>query len=255
MNEFFEKNPYIKKILLLLWATLALFLLVMTIGKLKEYRFIGSGLAATNTISVTGTGSVEKSPDTAKISFTVEEQSKDIQAAQNVISEKIDAIKKALIDTGIEEKYIKTDSYNTFPIYDYPQNRAPVLRAYRISHSITVSIKNLEHVETVIGILGSNGITTISGPNFGFEDDKAVAREARDKAIHDAKQEAEKLAKALGVRLVRIISYSENGGGVPVPFYQERAGLSLQTKDASAPTVPVGAQKIETTVTVVYEIR
>ena len=261
MNTFIEQNKGIFKIIIIF---IAVFLVAASLGKLKELKYIGTGVNATNTITVTGKGTVDRTPDTAKISFTVQDEQKSLKAAQDTVTKKIDAITQALKDAGVEEKYIKTDAYNSYPQYDYvntircitypcPTNSTPVIRGYQVSHNVTVSIKNLDNVSAVLDMLGTNGVTNISGPNFGFEDDTAIAREARDEAIADAKDEAKKLAKSLGVKLVRIVSFSENGGGYPVPMY----AMTAKAEDASgsAPSLPVGEQNIQSNVTLVYEIQ
>lgn len=267
MTPFIETyKAIIIRIIVGVGVLLALFLLAATLVKMKEYRFVGSGLNATNTITVSGTGKIDRSPDTAKISFTVSDEQKDLKVAQDNVSKKIDTVTKALKELGVEEKYIKTDSYTSYPQYDYvntircittpcPSNNTPVLRGYQVSHAITVNVKALDSVSSVLGALGDAGVTNISGPNFGFEDDKAVVREARDMAIEDARTEAEKLAHSLGVHLVRIVSFSDNnGGGYPVPMYA-RDAMSSQKVSGAAPTLPIGDQNITSNVTVVYEIQ
>jgi uncharacterized protein len=263
MNE--ESQEYKKsiiKVITIIGIVLTLFLLVSTVGKLKEYRFIGSGLDAKNTITVQGKGKIERSPDTAKISFSVEDTKKVLADAQGVVSKKIETLSSTLKGLGIEEKYIKTDSYTSYPEYDYPQvictqagcpTRSPVLRGYRVSHSITVSVKDLEKVESVLGALGGAGVTNMSGPSFGFEDDKAIAREARELAIIDAKEEAQKLADQLGVKLVRIVSFSESGAS-PYPYYATGA-MEMKSADAGAPVIPMGDETRESSVSIIYEIR
>lgn len=261
MNTFIEQNKGIIKFVILF---VGVFLVAATLVKLKEYRYIGTN--ATNTITVSGTGKIERSPDTAKISFSVQDEQKQLKTAQDNVSKKIDTVTADLKAAGIEEKYIKTDSYNSYPEYDYPQvtcmaigcprSGSAVLRGYRVTHSITVSVKDLDSVETVLGILGKDGVTDLSGPNFGFEDDTAVAREARDLAIADAKSQAKALAKSLGVRLVRIVSFSDSGSGYPVPMYA-RSEMVLDSKAGAVanPSVPVGDQSIQSNVTIVYEIQ
>lgn len=254
------------KIIVSIGVLLAAFLLVATLGKLKEMRFIGSGVAATNTITVSGEGKIDRAPDTAKISFSVDQESKDVKTAQQTVSAKIDAITKALKEVGVEEKHIKTDSYNSYPQYNYatqvmcltapcPQPGVPTIRGYQVSHAVTVAIKDLDNVDTVLGILADQKVSNISGPNFGFEDDKAVAREARDMAIDDAKDEAEKLARSLGVHLVGIVSFSDSGNAYPVAMYARDSVAGMSAKVENAPSVPVGQQTIQSNVTVVYEIR
>ena len=245
---------------------LALFLLTATFVNMKEYRFIGSGVNATNTITVSGTGKIARAPDTAKISFTVQDEQKDMKVAQDNVSKKIDAVTKSLKALGIDEKYIKTDSYNSYPQYDYvntvrcittpcPTNNTPVLRGYQVTHNITLNVKALDSVPQVLGALGDVGVTNVSGPNFGFEDDKAIAREARDMAIEDARNEAQKLAKSLGVHLVRIVSFSDSGNNTPMPMYERDSMVMSAQKAGAVPSLPVGEQNIQSNVTVVYEIQ
>ncbi len=259
MHTFIEENKGLIKFIALF---LGIFLVAATIAKLKEYRYIGTN--ASNTITVSGTGKVERSPDTAKISFSVQDEQKVLKTAQENVSKKIDALTAELKAAGIEEKYIKTDSYNSYPQYDYPNVqcfRAPcpqtsVLRGYRVTHSITVSVKDLDKVESVLGILGNAGVTDLSGPNLGFEDDTAVAREARDLAIADAKTQAKALAKSLGVRLVRIVSFNEGGNAYPVTM-SARPEMAYDMKAGSAAnvTLPIGDQSVQSNVTIVYEIQ
>lgn len=265
MTLFIEKyKDIINKIIIAVGVLLALFLLVATLGEVKEYRYIGSGLEAKNTITVTGTGKIERAPDTAKITFTVRNESRTVKTAQGVVTQKIEAITKALKDAGVDEKYIKTASYNSYPQYSYPQVSCiggsctrpgnPVIRGYEVAHSINLSVKDLENVEAVLDILGQNGVSDMQGPNFGFDDDVAVAREAREKAIEDAKAEARVLARALGVDLVRIVSFSEQGGVMPAMYNKDMAMAQEGAATANV-ALPVGVQNIDAHVTIVYEIR
>jgi uncharacterized protein YggE len=261
MESFMQKN---QSVLGLVGVFLTFFLIVSTVKVLREIKFVGSGTAPTNTITVSGKGEIEKSPDTAKITFSVRSEKKVLKDAQDEVTTKIDAIKKALVADGVAEEYIKTDSYTSYPQYTYPEVACygvgcprpgtPTLRGYEVSHMITVSIKNLEIVEKVLATLGANNVSDMQGPSFGFEDDKVVAREARDKAIADAQAEAEKLADALGVKLVRIVSFSDSsGGGYPMPTYSRQEGAVAM--DQKSVTLPVGVQNVQAQVTIVYEIR
>ena len=262
MQSFIEKyQTVIIRLIAGVGILLALFLLAATLVKVKEYRFVGSGVTATNTITVSGTGKIDRAPDTAKVSFTVSNEQKDLKSAQKNVSDKVDAVTKSLKALGIDSKYIKTDSYDSYPQYDYPQVTCmaigcpkpgtPTLRGYQVSHNITINVKNLDIVPQVLGALGDAGVSNISGPNFGFEDDKAIAREARGLAIQDARNEAQKLADSLGVHIVRIVSFSENNGGYPQPMY----GAMDSKAGTSAPSIPVGDQNITANVTIVYEIQ
>jgi len=59
------------------------------------------------------------------------------------------------------------------------------------------------------------------------------------------------LAKELGVRLVRIVSFTENNGSYPRPvMYGLGASDSVATKAAAVPEISAGQQKVTDTVSI-----
>jgi len=72
-------------------------------------------------------------------------------------------------------------------------------------------------------------------------------------AIEAAKAKAEQLAKDLGIRLVRIVNFSEGGN---YPIYGRAEFKALSADDAiPLPEIPVGENKIVSNVTITYEVR
>jgi uncharacterized protein YggE len=252
------------RLVVIIGVLLGLFLLVATLVQVKSYKYVGSGLPAANVITVQGHGEVDKAPDTAKFSFTVQNEAADTATAQDVVSKKVAQVKADLIAAGIDEKYITTDSYNSYPDYQYnnvkcvtvPCPSQQTLKGYIVSQNVKVNVKDLSKAEAVAGILGKDGVTSIDGPNFGFEDAHEVSNEARDAAIADAKVQADKLASSLGVHIVRIVSFNENGGngGVMPVAYGAKSAMADASAPA-APTLPTGVQTVTSDVSITYEIR
>jgi uncharacterized protein YggE len=96
----------------------------------------------------------------------------------------------------------------------------------------------------------------VSGLTFTIDDESALQREARKKAIDDAKTKAQQLAKDLGVSLSRIVSFSENNGS-PMPMYYRADAMAMggAMEAKSAPSVPTGQNKISSDVSITYEIK
>ncbi len=244
---------------------LALFLLVGTIGELKGLRFIGSGVAATNTISVSGDGEVFAVPDTATFSVTIEEEAKDVKSAQDVATKKGNDIIAYLKQQGIDEKDIQTTGYSVYPQYDYTsgvctQGYCPpgkqLLRGFQVSQTLTVKVRDTKKAGEILSGVGSRGVSSVSGLSFTIDDQDKLEAEARDKAIAKAKDKAEVLAQSLGVRIVRVVGFSEGGGGGPI-YYTKVMSMEARSggEVASSPEIPVGQNKITSNVTVTYEIR
>lgn len=247
-------------------GVLALFLLVGTIGELKGLRFIGSGVAASNTISVSGDGEVFAVPDTATFSVTVQEEAKEVEDAQDVATKKGNDIIAYLKKEGIDEKDIQTTDYNVYPQYDYSQGVCSggycppgkqTLRGFQVSQTLTIKVRDTKKAGNLLSGVGSLGASSVSGLSFTIDDQDALEAEARDKAIQKAQEKAEVLADSLGVRIVRVVGFSEGGGGGPI-YYAKAMSMEADGRGGAAapsPEIPVGQNKITSNVTVTYEIR
>ncbi len=255
MKSFIETyQRIIIRLVVIIGVFLALFLLVAVCTEIKSFKYVGSGLPASDTIIVSGHGEVDKAPDTAKFSFTIQDEEKDTASAQAVVSKKVDQVKSDLIAAGIDTQYITTDSYNSYPDYQPGPQRAQTLKGYMVSQNVNISVKDLSKTETVAGIFGKDGVTSISGPNLGFEDPHEVSNEARAIAITDAQNQAQILAKSLGVSLVRIVSFNDNGGnGGPIPVFKAMSATDVLA--APTPSIPTGVQNVTSDVSITYEIR
>lgn len=254
-------------------SLLAILVSVLVVAKVvtevKEYRFIGGGVSATNTISVSGEGEVMATPDIATITFSVRESAESVSSAQNKVSKKskivIDAVKKV----GIAEKDIKTQNYSSYPKYEWRESSASclglncspsrpgkqVIVGYEVSQSVTLTVRNLEIANNVVSALGQSEVSDMYGPNFAIDNEDGLKAEARKQAIDKARAKAKVLADDLGVTLVRVVSFSE---GQNYPMYDRVMTMSAsmgKAESAPAPELPQGEQKITSSVTVTYEIR
>ena len=253
--------------------TLLVILAVVFVGskivtEVKAYRFIGGGVAATNTISVSGDGEVFAAPDVATISFTVREEAKKVSDAQDKVSIKVKAALVSVKKLGVEDKDIKTENYSSYPKYEWQEAAAScrglncppvpsgkqVIIGYEVSQHVTVKVRNLEVVNSLVEDLAVAGVTEMQGPNFAIDKEDDLKAEARKQAIDKARTKAEILAHDLGVTLVRIVSFSE-GQNYPMYATMKSVGFGASEAATPAPELPQGEQKITSNVTVTYEIR
>lgn len=272
MDALFEglQGERLRKAALAAVIVLAVFLGIKALAELQGLRYIGAGLPATNTISVSGYGESFVVPDIATFSFSVVSLKSTVAAAQEDATAKINAITEYLKSAGIDEKDIKTSDYSVYPQYDYVSASCPasstgevvycpsgrqVLRGYEVRQTTTIKVRDTAKAGDLLTNVGSKGATEVSGLTFTTDDPNQGEEEARAEAIADAKDKANRLAKELGVSLVRVVSFSENGGGVPYPVAYGRGG-TLEAQDAkAAPEISIGQNKVVSNVSVTYEIR
>ncbi len=253
------------------WASIALlllsaFLLVQVVVGLKKIPNVGKEIYPQSTIMANGTGEAFAIPDVASFSFTVTEASEDVASAQGLLDKKIAQVLGDIKEAGIEDKDIKTTSYNVYPKYEWnqvqcfaypcPQGKNELI-GYEVTQTILVKVRETAKAGELVSKVGESNVSNISGLEFTIDDREKYVAEARKQAIEKAKEEAKLLAKQLGVRLGKMMYYTDNNG-YPMPYYGAEMGMGGDMKAVSAPTraeLPAGETKITSNITITYEIK
>lgn len=244
---------------------LSIFFVVKILSGLKEYRIIGKGVYPSSVITVNGKGEIFAKPDVASFTFSIQESGKTAMEAQDKATKKNNEVIDSLKGM-IEEKDIKTISYNLYPKYEY-QNVActqyycppskSIIAGYEVSQTISVKVRKIDKSGDVLAKIGGLNVSNISGISFVVDNIDDIKKQARDEAIKDAKKQAQILAKNLGVRLKKITSFYENQeyGGYP---YAEGMGggamVDTAYKERVAPNIPAGENRITSNISISYEI-
>jgi uncharacterized protein YggE len=254
-------------------TVLSIYLVALAVGQFKSIAYIGSGVPAANTISVSGTGNAYAVPDVATFSFSVSQTSKTVTDAQAKATDKINAALKTVRDAGVADKDIQTTNYSINPHYEYQNAVCPaianangsvsycppgksVLTGYDVSQTVTVKVRDLDKAGALFASIGSLEVENINGLDFSVDKPETIQAEARAEAISDAQSKAATLASQLGVRLVRVVNFSEDNGSYPRPLmYAAADAVSVSAKAVPAPEIPAGQEKVTSNVTVTYEIQ
>ncbi len=260
-------NRYVPFLAIVLGA----FLIMQTVNAIKQNAYIGSGVTPTNIISVTGDGEAYAVPDIATFSFGANASGKTVADAQKQVDTIVNAALTKVKADGVAEADIQTSDYSANPKYEYNQvvcpavasvGSAPIncppsrqtLVGYEVNETITVKVRKVDTAGSILSDIGNTGVTNVSGLSFTVDNPDAVQAQARTKAIASAKNKANELAKELGVRIVRIVSFSENGGGQPYPVFM-KTDMAMQSAGNTAVPIAPGQNKVTSNVTITYEIR
>ncbi len=206
-------------------------------------------------ISVVGEGKVEVIPDTAYIDtgITVTDAS-SVEEAQKSINQTNDRIVEAMKKIGIPKENIKTSNYSIYPNYSYEPGQQNRITGYNGNVTISIKLSNTAMVSPVIEEATKAGANQILGTRFTIDNPGSFREEARKKAIDNAKDQANKLSKQLGIRLGKIVGFEEMGtGGAVIPLRQDLAAGGLG--GGTSPAIETGTQTVTSTVTLRFERR
>ncbi|MDB2439658.1 SIMPL domain-containing protein [Hellea sp.] len=213
--------------------------------------YITTGDAPMAKIQVSATGTANMAPDMATVSAGVVTQGKTAREAMFGNATKMTRVYEELEAAGIEKKFIATSQLSLQPKYNYQNRQAPKIEHYEARNTVSAKTHDLDTVGAMLDALVRAGVNNINGVQFSIKDSKSARDKAREDAIREAREKAESMAAAAGVKLGKLKSLSESGGNNnprPVAFAME-----ARSAGASTP-VSGGQQAISVTVNMSYDI-
>lgn len=216
-------------------------------------------------ITVIGQGSVSAAPDIATVVLGVNVSAATVEQAMEDASTRMNKIMATLKKLNIADKDITTSNYSIYyeepPRYEMPavakgtegSGETPA-GVYRVSNMVTVKIRKLDQVGELIDAAVTAGANSLWGVNFDLEDRTTLEAQARAKAVENARQRAEELAKPAGVRVGGVVQVSEviGGGYYPMPIAVRAAATEM---GGGAGPISPGELEISYQVQVVFELQ
>ena len=206
-------------------------------------------------ISVSGTGTVSRPPDKASFNVSIETVEDSAAASTSKNNAVYNELKARLGGAGIGEASIKTLSfnvqYNPRPPKTVPGDTA---RYGYITNRFLEVDSSVDGVGKAIDLAIGAGATNISSVTFGLRDRKGAYNQALAAAVADARSQADALAAAAGLKIVRVRTISTGGSYAPRPMAFAAARVQA---DAGTPTEidPAGPVDVTATVNVGYAVR
>ena len=207
-------------------------------------------------LTANGEASVGAVPDIAIVTIGVTTRALTARAALDGNSADLERVIAAVRAEGVADKDIGTSGFSVFPVYEQPPVRAdgttddtnpPKIVGYQVTNEVRVTIRAIATSGGILDKVVGAGANQVNGIAFDLSDPDTPADAALAEAVEDARKKAEIMAKAAGVKLVRILSVSAGGSG-PMPY---RAEMSVLGK--AVPVMP-GERQVTANATVTWEI-
>lgn len=232
----------------LMMASVVLVPLAMPVSAFAEAPAVQA--PAAGLITVTGEGAVAGVPDLAVLSLGVTTNDASAAAAMAANTAALTAVLARLTAAGVEPRDLQTSNLSLNPNWTgYDAGAQPTIAGYTATNQLTVRIRDIASLGTVLDAAIADGANTLNGLSFGLSDPKPATDKARNAAVADARARAELLVTAAGATLGRIVSISEGGTNV-------QPGPMFKSAQMDAAAVPVAGGEVSSTasVTLVFEI-
>ncbi len=220
--------------------------------------FAGPAAAQMNpqapTLTANGTGTVYVVPDIAIVSIGVATRAATAAEALSQNSAEMAQVIATIEAEGVARRDIGTTGFQVYPVYEQQQpptngnpTEPPRVVGYQVSNEVRVTIRDLASSGAILDHVVSAGANQVNGISFDSSDRQGPADAALADAVADARRQAEIMAAAAGVRLVRIVNVSASSN---MPMF---ARAEMMAMDAAVPVMP-GQREVSANATVTWEI-
>ena len=206
-------------------------------------------------LDISATGEVTRVPNLAIISAGVQTLQPTATGAIEENATRMERVRAALKRAGIDDKDIQTSSINLNPEYRYVENQPPRLTGYRATNTVNVKFRDLKRSGAILDALVAEGANQINGPNLTIDKPEAAYDEARMKAIAAGRARADLYARALGKRVVRLLSVSESGGYVPPPMPMVGYARDMAAQAVAKTEIDPGTQQLQVSLAMSFELQ
>jgi uncharacterized protein len=199
--------------------------------------------SAGTTITVTGNGTVNATPDRASFDFGVTTQASTAAEAVSRNASEAQAIVDALKNAGAASSDIQTTEVSLWP---QTANDGTQITGYQASNSVQVTAALGKAGGLMDAAVGA-GANNVDGPNLDTADKSSLYDQALEQALADAKGKAQAIADAAGLSVTGLVKVTEGGNAAPLPYL-------AAAKPAAGTAVPLeaGTQQIQASVDVTY---
>lgn len=211
------------------------------------------------TIAVSGSAIISVQPNKVQVSGAVTTSAKSAADALDENNTIMARILEGLKSDGIGRDKISTTGFSIAPQHPplsrdgYSVNEM-VTTGYVVKNSINVTLPANEYSGKLLDRIIRLGATNIDSVSFVVDDARRYVNQARAEAAADARERGQVAAKALGLRLGKVVSIDRIE--IPVTEYRMRPRLLAAAAPAPPPTVEIIAreQTFNADLTVVFEL-
>ena len=200
-----------------------------------------------------GEGIVKRAQDRAWVTIADESRAKTPAEVQKLNADAMSAVMQKLKGVGLPAEAIRTAAYELRPEFDYANNRQ-TLRGYVARNAVEVRVDDLPKLGEVLDLAVGAGATSVSGIRFDLKDRTSAEQTALQRAVADARAQADTAAQAAGMkveRVVRIEVHRDASMPPPRPMMAMRAEMAASAEPPMAP----GEMEIKATVTITVAIK
>ena len=229
-------------------------------------------LKPVRSITVTGVAERKVVPDEAHLSVNLNAQAPKLADAKSAHDAKLKKLLGLAREAGIDEKKVRTQSSGVQPVYRYENDpktgrNTRRLDGYRVQTAVDITVGDTSKLGGLMDAVTAAGFEQGANAEWGdlistyytLSNPEKIRDEILAEAIANAKQKAVKMAAAVSANVAGVVQLNETGAPTldfPRPMRPMAFGLGVaKVAESSGVVPPAGEQEVNTSVTVMFELK
>ncbi len=233
----------------------ALVVLAMALTACGPTTLVANPAPPQRMLNVTGTGTVNLTPDVAYINIGVHTEMDTAADAVSANNSQTQQVISALTQAGVAAKDIRTSNFSIYPNAQYdPQTNQKIKTTYVVDNTVSVTVHQIANLGDILDATVKAGANSINSIQFDVADKSQAIKDARDAAVKDARSQASELAAASGVTLgdLQSVNFYDN---IPTPTTTLFGKGGGGGGEAAAVPIQSGQMTLTVTVSMTYAIK
>jgi hypothetical protein len=209
-----------------------------------------SALTTGATITVTGSGSIEGTPDSVSFTIGIHTTGPTATGTLDTNNAQVQSLETTLEHHGIAAKEMQTSS---LAVYDNT-NSSGLITGFSVDDDLNVTMTDVtaagDAIDAAAQAVG-NGIN-LYGISFSISNESRLLAKARASAMLNARTEAEQVAQGAGLTLGPVVKVTDLENANSSPYF---GGVAFSAASSDNLALQAGRQPVSVQVSVVYQLR
>lgn len=181
---------------------------------------------------ISGSAEIQVKPDILNLVIAVSQQNDNAEKAKQLVDKRVADYFAFLAKEAVPTSDINAAHFILEPNYEYPEQKAPVLKGYTARREIKVTLRNPEKIGAILDGALAAGLNEIQSITPALADIATVQDQVRQLAVKDAVRKAKALANGFAEKLGPVWSINYSQRAHPYVAMMARAsGSNRQSTD------------------------
>lgn len=193
-------------------------------------------------------------PNQVTLSLTLENVSPHLSKARDNVERRSEQLLRAIRRFNLDDKDIEAGQVRIQPEYRWENNKREQIGT-KVSRVMQFRVRDLEQYPDILDAIFSAKVDSMAQVEFSHSQAEALQQKSLAKAVLNAKDKAERMARQLGQKVGKAFTIEEVGAGRPMPIARKEVMMMADSAPQPKADYQPGEIAFSSQVRIVFYLR